>query len=439
MTGDSRQPERPVGPEAWPALPLQGWQSTYATLHMWSQVVGKVRLALSPKVNHWWHVPLYVTSRGLTTSAIPYRSRSFEIRFDFVDHCLGIEDSEGRTRSLPLAPRSVADVYHELMDALRAMGIGVRSWPMPDEVPGPVRFDEDHAHASYDAEQAHSFWHILMRVDAVFKLFRGAFLGKCSPVNFFWGSFDLCVTRFSGRRAPDRPGADAVTREAYSHEVISHGFWPGGGDVKGAAFYAYAAPEPPGFSDYPVLPATARQDSTFSESLLLSDDVVAARVLAHAHRVIREQEPVGTRIKCREQVAAGALEEVRHVAIDPLALAQLLQERLRHGVLVESVDGSAREVDAVARDEDPPAGALEGHAVLGVMADVHHDVVGERRPDGRAIHAIDRGKGRGLCSLRQKLRLVAAPGCFHVGEQREEAHHRRRQLRRRVRDTPDRQ
>ena len=259
--------------EAWPALPLSEWADTYATLHRYSQVVGKVRLALSPRVNHWWEVPLYVSGRGLTTSPIPYEKGIFEIQFDFIDHKLDVMTNGGETRSLPLVPRTVADFYAEFMKMLGALGIGVKIWPMPVEMPDPVRFDQDRTHASYDPVYVHRFWRILVTADAIFKEFRARFLGKSSPVHFFWGSFDLAVTRFSGRRAPERPGADSITREAYSHEVISVGFWPGGGDMKDAAFYAYAAPEPPGFGDRPVLPAKAYYSKQMSEFLLMYDDV----------------------------------------------------------------------------------------------------------------------------------------------------------------------
>jgi hypothetical protein len=259
--------------ESWPALPLTEWADTYATLHMWSQIVGKVRLALSPRVNHWWEVPLYVSGRGLTTSPIPYDKQIFEIQFDFIDHKLDIVTAGGEIRSMRLAPRAVADFYSEFMSMLRALGINVKIWPMPSEVPNPIRFDQDRAHASYDPEYAHRFWRILVTIDSVFKEFRARFIGKVSPVHFFWGSFDFAVTRFSGRRAPERVGADAITREAYSHEAISVGFWPGGGEMKDAAFYAYAAPEPAGFGDRTVRPAKAFYNKQMSEFFLMYDDV----------------------------------------------------------------------------------------------------------------------------------------------------------------------
>jgi hypothetical protein len=259
--------------DAWPELPLEAWQDTYATLHMWSQVVGKVRLALSPRINHWWEVTLYVNARGLTTSAIPYKGRNFEVQFDFIDHKLIIQTSWASPKTLDLKPQTVADFYAEFMSALRSLGIEVKIWTMPVEVPNPVRFTSDTQHASYDPEYAHRFWQILILCDNIFQEFRAGFMGKDSPVHFFWGSFDLCVTRFSGRRAPERVGADSITREAYSHEVISAGFWPGGGDIKGPAFYAYAAPEPPGFAEQPLLPAAAFYHPQLHEFMLMYDDV----------------------------------------------------------------------------------------------------------------------------------------------------------------------
>ena len=257
----------------WPELPLDAWQDTYATLHMWTQVVGKIRLALSPLINHWWEVALYVNARGLTTSAIPYGEGIFEIQFDFIDHQLKIETSWNSRKILPLRAQSVADFYAEFMWALKALGIDVKIWSMPVEVPNPVRFELDTQHASYDPEYAHRLWRILILCSNVFQEFRAGFVGKDSPVHFFWGSFDLCVTRFSGRRAPERPGADSITREAYSHEVISAGFWPGGGEVKGPAFYAYAAPEPAGFAEQKVRPAAAFYHPEMKEFLLMYDDV----------------------------------------------------------------------------------------------------------------------------------------------------------------------
>jgi hypothetical protein len=260
-------------PDSWPDLPLEAWQDTYATLHMWSQIVGKVRLALTPRINHWWEVALYVNARGLTTSAIPYEGRDFEVQFDFIDHKLIIQTSWGASKTLALRPQSVSSFYAEFMSALRSLGIVVKIWTMPCEVPNPVRFTSDTQHASYDPEYAHRLWTILVLIHNIFQEFRAGFIGKNSPVHFFWGSFDLCVTRFSGRRAPERPGADPVTREAYSHEVISAGFWPGGGDIKGPAFYAYAAPEPAGFATQSVQPAAAFYHPQMKEFLLMYDDL----------------------------------------------------------------------------------------------------------------------------------------------------------------------
>jgi hypothetical protein len=260
----------------WPALPLAAWQDTYATLHLWTQIVGKVRLALTPLVNHWWNVPLYVNARGLTTSLMRSGESSFEISFDFIDHQLRIRTCDDRTRTLALKPRTVADFYREFFAALNALGLHAKIWPMPAEIPDPIRFDRDTTHHAYDPEYANRFWRILANLDAVFTQFRAGFIGKSSPVHFFWGSFDFCVTRFSGRRAPERPGADAITREAYSHEVISAGFWPGSGKIAGPAFYAYAAPAPKGFAEAPVRPAPAYYDKDLGEFILMYDDVRTA-------------------------------------------------------------------------------------------------------------------------------------------------------------------
>ena len=260
-------------PECWPALPLDSWRETCATLHMWTQIVGKVRLGLTPLLNHWWNVPLYVNARGLTTSNIPYGARSIELQFDFVAHRLLLECSDGTAKELPLRPMAVADFYREFMEMLRSAGVEVSIWRMPVEIPNPIPFDQDRVHAAYDAERVEAFWRILLSVDAVFHRFRPGFIGKVSPVHFFWGSFDLAVTRFSGRRAPARPGADNMTREAYSHEVSSVGFWPGTGAMSGAAFYSYAAPEPQGFKEAHVRPDAARYDAGLSEFLLSYDDV----------------------------------------------------------------------------------------------------------------------------------------------------------------------
>jgi hypothetical protein len=270
--------DQPVGVtrDAWPALPLDAWHDTHDTLHMWLQIVGKVRTKLGPPVNHWWHSTLYVTSRGLTTSPIPYGLRTFEITFDFIDHNVLIQTSDGALKTLGLFPRSVAEFYHELFGALRALDLDVAINPVPQEVPNPIRCDEDDVHTSYDPTYAHRFWQVLVQSDRVLKTFRGRFLGKCSPVHFFWGSMDLAVTRFSGRRAPERPGADAITREAYSHEVISCGFWPGSGPLGSPAYYAYAAPEPAGLKEAAVQPAQAEYNADMGEFVLRYDDVRSA-------------------------------------------------------------------------------------------------------------------------------------------------------------------
>jgi len=262
--------------EAWPALPLSQWKPTYHNLHMWTQIVGKVRLELTPKTNHWWNVPLYVSARGLTTSPIPYENRVFEVHFDLIDHKLVIDCSDGRRKVLALQPQTVANFYGEFMSALRELGIQVEIYAKPVEVPDPVPFAEDQQYTAYDADAAHRFWRILASCDSVFKKFRARFLGKSSPVHFFWGSFDLAVTRFSGRRAPERPGADPITREAYSHEVISAGWWPGGSGVGAPAFYAYAAPEPAGLSAGKVHPAAAFYHPDLKEFILMYDEVRSA-------------------------------------------------------------------------------------------------------------------------------------------------------------------
>jgi len=262
-----------VRAEVWPSLPLEEWKDTYATLHMWTQIAGKIRLAQSPPINHWWQVPLYVSARGLTTTAIPHGTRNFEIEFDFIEHQLIIRTSDGETRNLALAPRAVADFYRELMTTLSALGLEVKIRAVPDEVPNPIPFADDEEHASYDPEHVNRFWRILMQSDRILKEFRARFTGKGSPVHFFWGSFDLAVTRFSGRRAPERTGADSITREAYSHEVISHGFWPGSGNVRMPAFYAYAAPEPAGLPQAAIRPASAFYNPETSGFILPYDEV----------------------------------------------------------------------------------------------------------------------------------------------------------------------
>jgi hypothetical protein len=262
--------------QAWPSLPLAEWKETCDTLHMWMQIVGKVRLALSPRVNHWWEVPLYVSARGLTTSPIPCARGVFEVDFDFVDHTLHIVTSWSENKILRLHSRSVADFYAHFIQELHVLGIDVHIWPMPVEVPNPIRFDQDETHNRYDPAYAHRFWRLLVSLDTVFKEFRSLYVGKVSPVHFFWGSFDFCCTRFSGRRAPERPDADKITREAYSHEVISAGWWPGGGGVADASFYAYAAPEPEGFSKAPVHPVAAYYHAEMKEFVLPYEAVRAA-------------------------------------------------------------------------------------------------------------------------------------------------------------------
>ncbi len=259
----------------WPALPWSEWADTANTLHMWTQIVGKTRLALTPLQNHWWNVPLYVTARGLGTSAIAYGNDVLDIEFDFVAHVLHMRLSSGRDHILALRAQTVADFYHEYMDCLKELGVGVTIWPMPVEVPNPIRFDLDTEHKSYDAEYAHRFWQILVQAEKVFRAFGTGFLGKVSPVHFFWGSFDLAVTRFSGRPAPPRPGADSIQREAYSHEVISAGFWPGNGGYGAAAFYCYAAPVPEGLAEAKIRPAAAMWDKALGEFIYKYDAVRA--------------------------------------------------------------------------------------------------------------------------------------------------------------------
>ncbi len=261
---------------AWPALPLAAWQPTYHNLHMWTQIVGKVRLELAPRTNHWWNVPLYVSARGLTTSPIPCRGAVFEVQFDFLDHKLLLDRCDGMHKELALGPRTVADFYAEFMSALRSFDIDVAIYPKPVEVTDPVRFPEDRQYRAYEADAVHRFWRILVSCDDVFKQFRALFLGKCSPVHFFWGSFDLAVTRFSGRRASERPGADSITREAYLHEVISAGWWPGGPGMNGPAFYSYTAPEAAGLPQHSVRPGGAFYHTDLKEFILMYDEVRAA-------------------------------------------------------------------------------------------------------------------------------------------------------------------
>ncbi len=260
--------------ESWPALPFEAWNSTRETLHMWTQIVGKTRLELCPEENHWWHVTLFVTARGLTTSPMPYNGHTFDAEFDFIDHVLRIRSSAGDLRTLALKPRTVADFYAEYLKTLRELGINVTlRHPHPDEVADPIPFAEDRVHSSYDPDAAHRFWVALTHAGEVMKRFRGRFIGKSSPVQFFWGSFDLAVTRFSGRRAPERTGADAITRKAYSHEEISGGFWPGDARFPHAAFYAYAAPAPAGFEKEVAKPEAAFYSQELGEFLLKYDDI----------------------------------------------------------------------------------------------------------------------------------------------------------------------
>lgn len=260
-------------PSSWPELPYAAWADTCTTLHLWTQVVGKVRLAKSPWVNHSWHVTLYVTARGLTTSPIPDAQRPFQIDLDFIDHRLLVSVSDGQMRTLPLVPMSVADFYDKLMGMLGELGIPARIHETPNEVLDPIPFSQDRVHASYDAEYANRYWRVLLQADRVLKAFRARFTGKCSPVHFFWGSNDLAVTRFSGRPAPVHPGGvpylpDPVTREAYSQEVSSAGFWPGGGPIEHAAFYSYAYPVPAGFGNSRVPPAEAYFHDSLGEFIL---------------------------------------------------------------------------------------------------------------------------------------------------------------------------
>jgi Family of unknown function (DUF5996) len=264
-----------VNSELWPALPYSEWQATYATLHMWSQIVGKIALALAPPMNHSWAVTLHVTARGLATRNLPHGARSFSMEFDFIGHQLVIRTTDGDLRALPLRSRPVAEFYREVMDALRSMALPVTIWSMPVEIPSPIRFEDDAIHHTYDPEYANRFWRILVQVERVFTVCRCQFIGKCSPVHFFWGSFDLAVSRFSGKAAPARDGPQFM-RDAYSHEVISHGFWPGSGPVLEPAFYAYCVPEPPGLKTAPVQPAAAFYHAGIGEFILPYEAVRSA-------------------------------------------------------------------------------------------------------------------------------------------------------------------
>lgn len=273
-------PERMILSEAWPSLPLAEWQQTCDTLHMWTQIVGKIRLTLTPPVNHWWHVPLYITARGLTTSPIPYpqgKNRCFEMIFDLIEHDLHILTGEGTCKTLPLIPRPVADFYQEVMTSLSALGIDVTINPVPCEVENPIPFDQDYVHGSYDPVYANRFWRILEQTEYVLRQYRSSFLGKSSPIHFFWGSFDLALSFFSGRPATERPHADRITREAYSHEVISCGFWPGDGRFPEPAFYAYISPAPSGLDRLPLRPAAAFYHADLGEFLLRYEDVRKAK------------------------------------------------------------------------------------------------------------------------------------------------------------------
>ena len=258
--------------EIYPSLPLVEWQDTNDTLHLWTQIVGKIRLKQTPMVNEWWNIPLYLSPHGLTTSAMPYQNESFAIDFDFINHKLIVQTSFNDGFSFKLEPMSVADFYNKLMSELKSIGIEVEITAIPDELENPTPFAEDTIHTSYDAEYVHRFWRVLLKVDQVFKEFRSRFTGKCSPVHFFWGSFDLAITRFSGKAAPPRENADRITRIAYDQEVISHGFWTGKGFGE-AAFYAYAAPSPKNFSEQKVLPDAAFYSKEMGEYFLKYEDV----------------------------------------------------------------------------------------------------------------------------------------------------------------------
>lgn len=287
---DDRIPRLDGTPAAWPPLPLEEWRETYATLHMMTQVVGKIRLACAPMINHWWQVPLYVGARGLTTSAMPHGHRTFQIDFDFIDHQLRVWTSDGRQRSVALRSRPLADFYQEVMQALRALEVPVRIWPRPVEIEDPIPFDQDFQNTTYEPEHARRCWHVLRRAAAALAEFRSGFVGKCSPVHFFWGSFDLAVTRFSGRGAPEHPGGipnlgDWVAREAYSRECSSCGFWPGSGAVAEPAFYAYAYPEPTGYREHPVRPAEGYYSDDLREHVLPYE---AVRQADAPDRMLRE-------------------------------------------------------------------------------------------------------------------------------------------------------
>ncbi|HEY4641942.1 MAG TPA: DUF5996 family protein [Thermoanaerobaculia bacterium] len=257
----------------WPALPLAEWIDTKDTLHRWMQVIGKIRMELTPSINHWWHVPLYVSARGLTTSVIALGDRWFDMEFDFIAHQLHIRTNDGVERDVALEPRTVADFHDEVFSALKELRIRCSIWTTPVECENPIPLDRDVAHKSYDTEYVQRFWRVLAQSHAVLSVFRSEFIGKCSPIHFFWGSFDLALTRFSGRRAPARPDADPMTREAYSHEVSSAGWWPGDSRLALPAFYSYAAPEPAGFRNAAVKPAAAHYNESLGGFYLHHDDM----------------------------------------------------------------------------------------------------------------------------------------------------------------------
>ena len=273
------------GAAQWPELAWNDWSDTAETLHMWTQIVGKTRLALTPLQNHWWNVPLYVTARGLGTSAMDYEDDVLDIEFDFLAHELHLRMGSGATQTMKLKPRSVADFYQEYLGCLKELGVSVTINPTPCEMAKPIRFDQDTEHASYDPEYVHRFWQVLTHAEKVFRAWETGFLGKVSPIHFFWGSFDLAVTRFSGRRAPPRPGADMIQREAYSHEVISSGFWPGTGGYGAAAFYCYAAPVPDGLADAKIRPDGAGWDKALGEFVFKYD---AVRAMASPEKAVLE-------------------------------------------------------------------------------------------------------------------------------------------------------
>ena len=287
--------------ERWPSLPLNEWQDTYRTLHMWTQIVGKTRLALSPPLNHWWSSTLYVNSRGLTTGPIPYPPGLFEIEFDFQKHELNISTSEGAGASRPLQAESVAAFYGAILERLASLGVAVEINPKPQEVADSVPFDQDFSHCSYDPECAHRFWRILVSTAKVLERFRAKFIGKCSPVHFFWGSFDLACTRFSGRLAPPRKGV--ISGPAYSHEVCSAGFWPGEG-LGGPAYYAYTVPQPAGIEREPIRPAAASWNTQLAEFILMYEDVRRAESPDHAlYEFLESTYEAGARLEKWDRAA----------------------------------------------------------------------------------------------------------------------------------------